>query len=252
MTDFLTRDDGVALAYELTPGAAPTLVFLPGFKSDMQGSKALALEAHARANGQAMLRLDYSGHGASGGRFEDGCISRWRDDVLLLVDRLTMGPVLLVGSSMGGWLALLVALARPQQVAGITLIAPAPDFTDWGVEASFSPDERAALARDGRVVRQSDYDPAGYTITKRLIEDGQQNSLMTAPIGLHCPIRILHGQQDADVSWQRSLDLIRQVVGGDCHLTLIKDGDHRLSRPQDILLLTRMVDDLRALIGNRP
>jgi pimeloyl-ACP methyl ester carboxylesterase len=244
MTSFLTRDDGNSLAYVHTPGAGPTCVFLPGFKSDMMGSKALALEAHAQALGRAMLRLDYSGHGQSGGRFEDGTISRWRNDVLCLVDNIVQGPLLLIGSSMGGWLALLVALARPERVAALTLIAPAPDFTDWGMEASMTDDDRAALTRDGFFVQPSDYGPEGYQITARLLEDGRQNRLMGGAIHLNCPVRLLHGQQDVDVPWQLSLDLHSKVMSVDMQLTLVKNGDHRLSRPQDIALLTRIVDEL--------
>jgi pimeloyl-ACP methyl ester carboxylesterase len=220
-TSFLDRGDGVRLAYALSPGSGPTIVFLPGYKSDMQGNKALALEAEAHARGQAMLRLDYSGHGASGGRFEDGSISRWRDDVLCLIDALLPGPLLLVGSSMGGWLALLVALARPAQLAAIQLIAPAPDFTRWGV--------------------------ADMPMTKAFQRDGNANSLMLAPIAIRCPIRILHGQQDQDVPYKHSLHLIDQLTSSDVHLTLIKDGDHRLSRLQDIEQLVRSVQWLHAL-----
>jgi pimeloyl-ACP methyl ester carboxylesterase len=244
MTSTLTRDDGICLAYAHTPGTGPTCVFLPGFKSDMMGSKALALEAHARAQGWAMLRLDYSGHGQSGGRFEDGTISRWRDDVLCLVDQIVQGPLLLIGSSMGGWLALLVALARPERVVALTLIAPAPDFTSWGMEASLTNADRAALARDGFFIQPSDYGPEGYHITAHLLEDGRQNRLMGGAIHLSCPVRLLHGQLDADVPWQLSLDLQDKVVSSNMQLTFVKDGDHRLSRPQDIALLTRIVDEL--------
>jgi pimeloyl-ACP methyl ester carboxylesterase len=250
MSAFLTRDDGISLAYAHCEGSGPTLVFLPGFMSDMSGSKALALEAHARASGWGMLRLDYSGHGQSGGRFEDGCISRWRDDVLAVIDSVITGPLLLVGSSMGGWLALLVALARPERVMAIALIAPAPDFTTWGIEVTMHASQRADLERDGYFVQPNEYGPEGYKITAGLLDDGRRNALMAAPIDLHCPIRILHGQDDADVSWQRSLDLIKKLASLDVQLMVIKDGDHRLSRPQDIALLTRIVDDLRATLSS--
>jgi pimeloyl-ACP methyl ester carboxylesterase len=249
MTSYLPRDDGISLAYAHTLGTGPTLVFLPGFKSDMAGSKALALEAHAKAQGWPMLRLDYSGHGQSGGRFEDGTISRWRDDVLCLIDAVIQGPLLLIGSSMGGWLALLVALARPDRIAALTLIAPAPDFTHWGMEASFSAADRTALARDGFVLQPSDYGPEGYSITARLLEDGRQNMLMDNAITLHCPVRILHGQQDRDVPWRLSLDLLDKLAATNIQLMLIKDGDHRLSRPQDIALLIRIVDELHLAIA---
>jgi pimeloyl-ACP methyl ester carboxylesterase len=218
-TSFMDRGDGVDLAYALTPGNGPTCVFLPGFMSDMQGNKALSLEAQARAKGHAMLRLDYSGHGSSGGRFAKGSISRWRDDVLCLIDALVPGPLLLVGSSMGGWLALLAALARPARVCGLVLIAPAPDFTRWDADKKMIPAFRA---------------------------DGNSNCIMEAAIPLACPARILHGQQDEAVPWRLSLDLADLLTSTDVQLNLIKDGDHRLSRPQDIALLTRTVDELRA------
>jgi pimeloyl-ACP methyl ester carboxylesterase len=242
MISFLSRKDGLCLAYAHTPGTGPTLVFLPGFKSDMMGSKALALEAQAVAEGRAMLRLDYSGHGQSGGRFEDGTISRWRDDVLCLIDIITQGPLLLVGSSMGGWLALLVALARPDRVAAMVLIAPAPDFTNWGIEASMRDIDRAAIARDGYYIQPSDYGPDGYQITAQFLKDGQDNMLMNDAINVVCPIHLLHGQQDQDVPWKVSLDLAEKLASTSVRLTFIKDGDHRLSRQQDIVLLTNVVE----------
>ncbi len=217
----MDRGDGVRLAYALTPGKGPTLVFLPGFMSDMQGNKALSLEAQARVSGHAMLRLDYSGHGSSGGRFAKGSISRWRDDVLCFIDVLVPGPLLLVGSSMGGWLALLAALARPARVGGLVLIAPAPDFTRWDADKKMIPAFRV---------------------------DGNSNCVMEAAIPLACPVRILHGQQDETVPWRLSLDLADLLTSTDVQLHLIKDGDHRLSRPQDIAQLTRTVDELRAAL----
>ncbi len=245
-TTYLHRDEDHRLAYDLTTGHGPTLVFLPGLKSDMSGAKALALAVHAQAKGTAMLRLDYSGHGLSGGRFEDGTISRWRDDVLALIDGVTSGPLLLAGSSMGGWLALLVALARPNRIAALVLIAPAPDFTDWSIEARLTDAQRAALARDGFFVQPSDYGPQGTILTAKLLQDGAQHRLMDGAIPITCPVRILQGQQDPDVPWPRALDLAQMLCSTDVQLTLIKDGDHRLSRPQDIAQLTRTVDELRA------
>ncbi len=220
-TAYFDRGDGIRLAYAFTPGQAPTLVFLPGYQSDMTGTKALALEAAAHARGQEMLRLDYSGHGASDGAFEAGSISRWRNDVLALIDGVTDGPLLLVGSSMGGWLALLAALDRPGRVAGLVLIAPAPDFTRWG---------------------------AGIDMSPAFIADGNENALLESPIALQCPVRILHGQLDDAVPWQLSLDIAAKLQSEDVHVSLIKDGDHRLSRPQDIAVLERTVDDLRGII----
>jgi pimeloyl-ACP methyl ester carboxylesterase len=223
-TAYLDRGDGVRLAYAHTLGEGPTAMFVPGYGSDMQGTKALALEAQASAAHRAILRLDYSGHGESGGSFEAGSISRWRDDVLALIDGVTQGPLLLVGSSMGGWLALLAALARPARVAGLVLIAPAPDFTRWGADIAMSP---------------------------AFIADGNANGLLHGPISISCPVRILHGQQDAAVPWQRSLELAEKLQSTDVQLTLIKDGDHRLSRPQDIARLARTVDALRDTVANR-
>jgi pimeloyl-ACP methyl ester carboxylesterase len=222
-TAYLVCADDVRLAYALTPGTGPTCVFLPGYRSDMTGTKVLALEAEARVAGQAMLRLDYSGHGESGGAFEDGSISRWRQDVLALIDSVTSGPLLLVGSSMGGWLALLAALARPGRVIGLVLIAPAPDFTRWGADIDMSP---------------------------AFIADGEANCVLQADIPIACPVRLLHGQQDEAVPWQLSLELAEKLRSNDVQLTLIKDGDHRLSRPQDIVTLARTVDDLRGLLSS--
>jgi pimeloyl-ACP methyl ester carboxylesterase len=235
-----TRVDGVPLAYRHTPGTAPTLVFLPGYLSDMEGGKALALQAWADARGQAMLRLDYSGCGASGGRFEDGTLDIWRDDVLALIDAVTAGPLVLVGSSMGGWLMLLVALARRRRVAGLVGIAAAPDFTRWG----FSDAEKARLLADGRLVAPSDYADSPYVTTLGFWRSGESNLLLESPIALDCPVRLLHGQRDDDVPWQTALRLAEALGSADVQVTLVKDGDHRLSRPHDIALLIATVERL--------
>lgn len=237
---FLDRGDGVRLAYRLRAGRGPTLVFLPGYMSDMQGGKAAALDAWAEAYGQALLRLDYSGCGESGGRFEDGTLEIWRDDVLALIDRLTEGPLVLVGSSMGGWLMLLVALARRERVAGLAGIAAAPDFTDWGYSAA----KRAVLRRDGRLEEPSPYAEQPYVTTLGFWESGMRNLLLSKEIPLDCPVRLLHGQGDADVPWQMSLALAERLRSADVQTILVKDGDHRLSRDQDIALLCRTVEAL--------
>jgi pimeloyl-ACP methyl ester carboxylesterase len=240
----LDRGDGVELAWTHLSGRAPTVVFLPGFGSDMAGEKATTLAAWCVATGRAMLRLDYSGHGVSGGRFTDGSIGRWTDDSRRVIDRLVTGNMVLVGSSMGGWIALLLALAWPERVAGIVGIAAAPDFTErmWD---KMTGGDRAILARDGVLVRPSNYgDP--YRITRGLIEDGRRHLLLDAPIPLTCPVRLLHGQQDADVPWQLALTIAERLASTEVQVTLVKDGDHRLSRPQDLLLLRRTV---AALVG---
>jgi pimeloyl-ACP methyl ester carboxylesterase len=187
-----------------------------------------------------MLRLDYSGHGISGGRFEDGTIGRWTDDALAVLDRQSEGPVMLVGSSMGGWIALRVALARKDRIAGLLGIAAAPDFTEMLMWQAMTFEQRATLMRDGQLIVPSQYtDP--YPITRVLIEDGRQQLLLNGPIAIDCPVRLLHGQCDPDVPWELALRIAEQVTGQDVLVTLVKDGDHRLSRPQDLVLLRRML-----------
>ncbi len=227
-----------ALVAQRRPGIGPTIVFLPGFGSDMAGTKAVALDEWAARKGRAMVRFDYRGCGGSGGAFEDFTLEDWRDDALRVVDSIE-GPVVLVGSSMGGWLMLLAALARPRKIAALVGIAAAPDFTDWG----FDGNRRAALICDGRIVEDSPY--GGTTvITHALWESGQRQLLLGAPIGIDLPVRLIHGQADPDVPWQLSLDLARQLRSDDVQVILVKDGDHRLSRPQDIRLMTTTVRKL--------
>ena len=234
----LDRGDGVELAWVRHPGSGATVVFLPGFRSDMTGDKATALAALCAERGHAMLRFDYSGHGASGGRFEDGTIGRWTDDALTVIDRLTEGPLVLVGSSMGGWIALLVALARPDRAVALIGIAAAPDFTEALMWQAMTAEQRTTLMRDGVVNRPSQYGEP-YPITRGLIEDGRTRLLLIAPIALDCPVRLLHGQDDPDVPWELSLRIAERVTGPDVQVILVKDGDHRLSRPQDLALLRR-------------
>jgi pimeloyl-ACP methyl ester carboxylesterase len=234
----IDRGDGIKLACEHLPGRLPTLVFLPGFMSDMTGDKATALRDWCAAHGRACLRLDYAGHGASTGRFEDGTIGTWTQDALCVIDRFAGERFVVVGSSMGGWIALLVALARPQRVAGFIGIAAAPDFTEDLMWASMMPPERAALERDGLLRIPSEYG-GEQIITRALIEDGRTRLLMRGPIALDCPVRLLHGQRDTAVPWETSLRLAGRVTSPDVHVTLLKDGDHRLSRPRDIALLVR-------------
>lgn len=236
----LDRGDGVRLAYTLTPGRSPAVVFLPGFRSDMTGDKATYLAGLCAERGQAMLRFDYSGHGASEGAFEQGTIGRWTEDALALIDRLTTGPVVLVGSSMGGWIALLCARARAERVAGLIGIAAAPDFTERLMWQSMSPAERAGLMRDGAMMVPSAWG-GPFPITRGLIEDGRRHLLLDAAIPLACPVHLLHGQADASVPWETALRIAERLTGGDVRVTLVKDGDHRLSRPADLELLAQTV-----------
>ncbi len=244
----LDRGDGTELAWNKVEGRAPTVVFLPGFRSDMTGDKATGLAAFCAERGQGMLRFDYSGHGASGGRFEDGTIGTWTDDALCVIDRLTEGPLVLVGSSMGGWIALLVALARPGRTAALVGIAAAPDFSEALMWERFTFDQRATLMQAGVLHLPSQYgDPT--PVTRALIEDGRTHLLLGGPIALECPVRLLHGQADPDVPWEMALNIAEQVSGADVQVTLVKDGDHRLSRPQDLALLRRIVGALLAQDG---
>ncbi|WP_439577139.1 alpha/beta fold hydrolase [Elioraea sp.] len=234
------------IAYVATPGRGPTVMFLGGLRSDMTGTKATFLEAWCRARGQAFLRFDYTGHGVSDGRFEDGTIGAWSADALAALDRLTEGSVVLVGSSMGGWAMLNVALARPDRIAALVGIAAAPDFTEDLLWDRWDAATRAALLRDGVVREPNPYDPAGYAYTRALIEDGRRHLCLRAPLPLACPVRLLHGQRDDAVPWQTSLRLADRLAAEDVQVTLIKDGDHRLSRETDLSLLGRT---LGALLG---
>ncbi len=241
--DWLTRPDGPRLAYRLRPGRdpdAPTMVFLPGYMSDMLGGKAVALDAWAARQGHGVLRLDYSGCGESEGAFEDGTLSLWRDDVLMLIAALVRGPVLLVGSSMGGWLALLVALVLGDQVKGLVGIAAAPDFSNWG----FTSAEKALIARHGRIERPSEYGPEPMLSTRGFWESGNANLLLGGEIAITCPVRLLQGQRDDAVTWETALTLQAALRSADVQTILVKDGDHRLSRDQDIALMLRIVGDL--------
>lgn len=242
-TGRLDRGNGIELAWARIEGRGPTVVFLPGFRSDMTGDKATSLAAFCASRGYGMLRFDYSGHGTSGGDFLDGCIGDWAADALAAIDALTTGKLVLVGSSMGGWIALLTAIARPDRLAGFVGIAPAPDFTARLLTQRFSAEQRAALERDGVVWVPSQYgDPTPFT--RKLVEDGARHLVLTGRIAIHCPVRLLHGQADPDVPWELSLRIAEQVTSPDVQVTLVKDGDHRLSRPEDLTLLRRIVATL--------
>ncbi len=237
---FVTRADGVRLAYRHLPGRGPTLVFLPGYKSDMQGGKAQALAAWAAAQGVAMLRLDYSGCGESAGAFEDGTLDIWRDDVLAVLAEANVGPLILIGSSMGGWLMLLVAEALGKQVTAMVGIAAAPDFTDWDFDAA----DRATIAANGRIERPSDYGYDPMVITRGFWQSGQANLKLAGEVAIDCPVRLIHGQCDPDVPWETSFKLADALRSSDVQTILLKDGDHRLSRDQDIALLIDVVGKL--------
>lgn len=238
------RGDGERIAYARTEGSGSGVVFLGGFKSAMTGTKALALERWAGRNRRPYLRFDYFGHGRSSGRFEEGTVTRWRDDALAALDNLTRGPQILVGSSMGAWIALLAARQRVQRIAGLVLIAPAADFTEALLWAGLSEEARREIRDKGLWLRPSAYDPVPYPITRALIEDGRRNLVLDrGPIALDCPVRILQGMRDPDVPWTHALKLV-EAIQGDVIVTLIKTGDHRLSTPRDLRLLEGALDDL--------
>ncbi len=240
-TGRLNRGDGVELAWALHKGNAPTVVFLPGFRSDMTGDKATAVAKFCAERGQACLRLDYSGHGTSGGQFEDGTIGQWAADAMAVIDNAIEGPLILVGSSMGGWIALLTALARKDRVAALVGIAAAPDFTETLMWQAMSFEQRDILMHEGVLRVPNQYgDPT--PITRSLIEDGRSHLLLDQPIAIDCPVRLLHGQCDPDVPWETALRIAEHVTSKDVRVTLIKDGDHRLSRPADIDLLLQTLE----------
>ncbi len=245
MPEFLTTPQGRRIAYHLTGGQGPCVVFLGGFKSDMGGTKAVHLQGWAERTGRAFLRLDYSGHGESDGAFLDGAIGDWFEDALAVIEAVTAGPLVLVGSSMGGWIALLVARAMPERVAGLVGIAAAPDFTEDSMWAGFSPAQRAELAA-GRVVLPSDYDPAGYVITRRLIEEGRGRLVLRAPLPLPFPVRLLQGTADTDVPPAVALRLLDHAEGGDIRLVLVKGADHRFSSPDCLALIETATEEVLA------
>ena len=244
--EILARPGGAAIAYHRCAGAAPGIVFLGGFRSDMTGAKALFLADYCRRRGRAYVRFDYFAHGRSTGDFADATISHWRDDAVAVIDSLTEGPQILVGSSMGGWIMVLAALARPQRVAALVGIAAAPDFTTDLLPQRLSEAQRRTLDDEGRIVLPSAYDPAGYLYTRALVEDGDRNLVLRDTIPLACPVRLLHGMEDESVPWRQSLTLVERLAGADATLTLVKDGDHRLSRDEDLARLAGALDELTA------
>jgi len=236
MTEYLDTPEARRIAYNYTPGTGPGVVFLGGFKSDMEGTKALALEAWARAQGRAFLRFDYSGHGVSGGAFDEGAIGDWYEDARDTILALTEGPQILVGSSMGGWISLLMAREHPEKIAGLVTIAAAPDFTEDGYWASFDQETRHKLESQGSIEVPSDYgDP--YVITRRLINEGRTRLVLRSPLALPFPTRFLQGTADTSVSVETALRLLEHADGADMRLTLVKDADHSFSTPDCLALI---------------
>jgi len=251
---FLERNGFPRLAYVRTASAGagaalPGIIFLPGFRSDMQGTKALYLEAQCRARGQGFIRFDYSGHGLSAGRFEDGTLESWRDDALSILDRLSTGPVVLVGSSMGGWIGLLLALMRPQQVRGFIGIAAAPDFTRDLMENRFDDTMRASYQARGYAELPNDYSPEPYIMTRGMIESGNRVCLLDGRHELPIPVRLLQGLQDKEVSGGMPDAIAACLAGADVQIHLVPDGDHSLSRPQDLALIDQQVEAVSRLFA---
>jgi len=237
---FLSRPDGERVAFLRQEGQGPGLIWLGGFHSDMTGTKAGAVAAYAARVGRACLRFDYYGHGASSGDFRNGTISRWRDDALAVLDAVAEGPQVLIGSSMGGWIATLLAHLRPERIAAMVLIAPAPDFTEELMWRQMPVEVQAEVMERG-VWQHQPEGGEGYPITRALIEDGRRNLVLDRPLTLTVPVRILHGSADRDVPWQHGARLL-DVLGGDVTFTLVKGADHRLSSEANLRLIERTID----------
>ncbi|WP_296419017.1 alpha/beta fold hydrolase [Pseudooctadecabacter sp.] len=244
MPETFTTNHGRDIAYHMTEGSGPTVVFLGGFKSDMEGTKALFLEKWAQARGQAFVRFDYSGHGSSGGEFTDGAIGDWFEDACAVLGRID-GPVVLVGSSMGGWISLLIARDMPDRVAGLVGIAAAPDFTEDGFWAGFDDLMRAKLMREGRVALPSEYGEP-YIITKRLIEEGRDRLVLRDPLVLNCPVRLVLGTADTSVPVDWGTRLLDHMTCADARLTLVKGADHSFSAPDCLTVIETALDEVLA------
>lgn len=245
----ITREDGATIAYHHSLGNNPDkptgVMFLGGFKSDMEGSKALALENWCQAQGRSFLRFDYTGHGQSSGEFVDGCIGDWAQDALFALDHLTQGPQVLVGSSMGGWIMLLVARERSERLHAVVGLAAAPDFTEDLMLNWLSAEQKAEIERDGQAALPSDDDPNDpYIITKRLIEDGKNHLLLRDPLNIQMPVRLIQGMKDLDVPWQTALKIQDTLITDDVEIQFVKNGDHRLSEPNDLIRLTRTLNNV--------
>jgi pimeloyl-ACP methyl ester carboxylesterase len=240
----LTCDGGATIAYCRRPGKLPGLLFLGGFRSDMNGTKAQALDAEAQRTGRALTRFDYRGHGASSGRFEDHVLGDWIVDGLAVLDGATEGPQVLIGSSMGAWVAVRVALARPERITGLVTIAAAPDFTEDLIWARLDEPQRRLLSEQGRIERPSNYSDEPDILTLHLIEEARHHLILRTAIALSCPVRLLHGTADGDVPWQCSLALFKRLQSDNARLSLIKDGDHRLSQPGQIQMMLATIAEL--------
>lgn len=248
MTKFLTTPHARRIAYHRTDGQGPGVVFLGGFKSDMEGSKATHLESWCKAQGRAYLRFDYSGHGQSDGAFTDGCIGDWAADAMAAIRELTEGPQVLVGSSMGGWISLLTARAMPEKVAALVTIAAAPDFTEDGFWAGFDADQRATLDTEGRIALPSEYGEP-YIITRRLIEEGRDNLVLRAPLALPFPVRCLQGTADTSVTTETALRLLDHAQCDDIRLSLVKHKDHSFSDPECLAIIEAAITDVTQRIA---
>jgi pimeloyl-ACP methyl ester carboxylesterase len=245
-TGRLDLGDGDHLAWSRIPGEGPTVVFLGGFLSTMWGSKTTALAEWAEREGRGLVLFDYWGQGESSGEFVQATITRWRSNALAVIDQLTAGPLVLVGSSMGGWLACLAAAVRAERIKALVLIAPAADFTERLLKPEIPPEGQAALNRDGVWLRPSAYSDEPYPISRALLEDGARWSILPGPVPVAAPVRILQGARDPDVPWLHALELAQGLAGDDVVFSLIKDGDHRLSRPQDIARLIAAIEEVSA------
>ncbi len=242
---YLACEDGAMIAYRHTPGKGPGVMFLTGFKSDMQGGKALALESHCIERGQAFTRFDYFGHGESSGAFEDGTIGRWTADAVKVLDDVTGGPQVLVGSSMGGWIMLLTALARPDRIAALVGIAAAPDFTHDLIPQRLTGEQIAQLSREGYCDIPNCYDDQeSYRIRQSFLDEGNQHLLLSGEIAIDIPVRLIQGIRDEDVPWQRAQEIMTRLQSDDVEIQYVKTGDHRLSSDADLNRLRRTVDTL--------
>ncbi len=244
--EILACSDGRNIAYCQTHGSSPGVIFLSGFKSDMNGTKAVALEKFCKSQERSFLRFDYTGHGKSSGCFEDGTIGQWSRDAILVLDELCKGPQILVGSSMGGWIMLLVAIARPEKIAGLIGIAAAPDFTEDLIENKFLPDQLDLIAKQGFLEIPNCYDEEPYKITKALLDDGQNHLLLNSEIPIECPVRLIHGVEDQDVQWKISLRLAKKLKSQNVETLFVKGGDHRLSEQHDLNRMCQTLDSLLA------
>ena len=244
----LARPDGATIDYEEIEGTGPGLVFLHGLNSDRGGTKARALQEHCRTNGRAFLTFDMFGHGESTGIFSHGGIGRWTEDTVAVLDALTSGPQVLIGSSMGGWVMLRAAMECGKRVAGLIGIAAAPDFTEDLIWESMTEDQQRTLLEKGFIEQPNDYDEDPFIISRYLIEDGRSHLVLRNPIDISVPVRLIHGQKDIDVPWKTALRLADILIRDDVDVVLVKDGDHRLSRPQDLQRLCKVVDDLLSVL----